>query len=402
VTRRRRLFVATLVSLLVGGGGLVPALTSTSTAAPNLVNYVRSCPAYPPVGYATCDALRRTDIAARTATPNAGPNALTPSGYTPADLQSAYKLPSATKGAGHTIAIVDAWDDPNAELDLGTYRQTFNLPSCTSLNGCFRKVNQTGGVIPPPPNANWSDEVSLDLDMASASCPKCKILLVEADDGHFTNMEVGIRTAASLGADVISLSWGSGPGYDPPDVADSPYHQPGIPVVASSGDLGYGIQYPANSRYVYAVGGTSLFHASNARGWSETAWSGGGSGCSHTNPAIAPPKMNTGCAGRAETDLSAIGNPNTGVSVYNTFGGTGWEVFGGTSASAPIIAGAIAMLADPTQIANPAILYFVPASFFFDVTSGSNGSCTVPQRCQARVGWDGPTGRGTPNLTLAS
>src|SRR3954447_19375357 len=161
---RRRLFFATLVSLVVGGGALVPSLTSTSTsiAAPSPVaNYVRSCAANPPVGYAACDALRRTDIVQPKPQAGAQPNALTPSGKRPIDLRSAYKLPSTTKGAGRTIAIVDAWDDPNAEADLAVYRQQFNLPACTTLNGCFKKVNQAGDAVPlPSPNGGWSDEIS--------------------------------------------------------------------------------------------------------------------------------------------------------------------------------------------------------------------------------------------------
>ena len=411
VKTRRRLFVTTLISLVVAGGALVPTLTTTSNAAPSIAKYVRSCPAYPPVGYATCDALRRTDIAA----PNAQPNAILPSdppGYHPADLQSAYKLPSATKGAGRTIAIVDAWDDPNAELDLAVYRDTFNLPPCTTLNGCFRKVDQRGSVLYPKPNVGWGDEISLDLDMASAVCPKCNLLLVETDSAAFRDLEVGVRQAGLLGATVISLSWGSGKGYDPVDTTDSPFHQAGRPIVVSSGDSGAGIQYPANSRYVYAAGGTSLNrNTATDRGWSESAWGrlvgvvlgvriwdGTGSGCSKTNPAIAPLRINTGCAGRAETDLSAVADPNTGVAIYNTFAKPGWAVLGGTSASAPIIAGAMALLPDPTQLANPAILYFVQATYFYDVTTGANGDCTN-QMCRARVGWDGPTGRGTPNLS---
>ncbi|HEY3482469.1 MAG TPA: hypothetical protein VGL02_26560, partial [Streptomyces sp.] len=209
--------------------------------------------------------------------------AATPSGYGPADLQSAYKLPSGTNGAGQTVAIVDANNDPTAEADLGVYRAQYGLPACTTANGCFKKVNQTGGTSYPPTDAGWATEISLDLDMVSAVCPKCHILLVEASSASYANLGQAVNEAAALHANTISNSYGGG------DLSDSSapyYNHPGIMITASTGDSGYGVQFPASSRYVTAVGGTSLTRASNARGWNETAWTGAGSGCSSYNPAL--------------------------------------------------------------------------------------------------------------------
>ena len=207
-----------------------------------------------------------------------------PPGYGPADLQNAYNLAQAVSaggGSGKTVAIVDAYHDPNAEADLGVYRSTYGLPACTSANGCFRQVNERGATgSPPRTDAGWSQEISLDLDMVSAICPSCHILLVEANSASYADLGTAVDTAASLGANAISNSYGGGEssletGYD------SYYNHPGVNVTVSSGDNGYGVLYPAASPYVTAAGGTSLTQTtSNARGWNETAWSGAGSGCS--------------------------------------------------------------------------------------------------------------------------
>jgi len=201
-----------------------------------------------------------------------------PVGYGPAQFQTAYGLPSASAGSGQTIGIVDAYDDPTAEKDLGTYGSTFGLPACTTANGCFKKVNQTGGTTYPKKNGGWALEISLDVQIAHAVCPNCKILLVEASSNSFTNLLTAEDYATSH-ANVVSNSWGGGEsssetGYD------SHFNRPGVPITVSSGDNGYGVEYPAASQYVTAVGGTTLnLNANNTRS-SETAWSGAGSGCS--------------------------------------------------------------------------------------------------------------------------
>jgi hypothetical protein len=267
----------------------------------------------------------------------------TPSGYGPADLQSAYNLPSpsSTAGTGETVGIVDAFDDPNAASDLATYRSQFGLKPCTTANGCFSKVNQSGGTSYPASNSSWAQEISLDLDMVSAICPNCHILLVEASSTSDANLAAAVNRAAALGATQISNSYGE-PEFSGDVSEQANYNHPGIDVVAAAGDDGYGVSYPAASQYVTAVGGTSLSRASNARGWTESAWSGTGSGCSAYTPKPAW-QTDTGCGRRTVADVSADANPSTGVAVYDTSGSGGWLVFGGTSVATPIIASGAAL-----------------------------------------------------------
>jgi subtilase family serine protease len=316
-----------------------------------------------------------------------------PAGLHPADLISAYKL-NPLKGKGQTIAIIDAFDNPNAEKDLKVYRSTFGLKPCTTANGCFRKVNQSGNPSPlPPTNTGWGLEIALDLDMASAICPKCHILLVEATSNSFANLGAAVNRAAIMGATEISNSYGGGEGGG---VAAN-YNHPGIPITVSSGDSGYaaGPQSPADFNTVTAVGGTTLTTDGSARGWHETVWNGAGSGCSAI---IAKPAWQTdaNCAKRMISDVSAVADPATGVSVYDTFGFGGFLVVGGTSASAPIIAGVYALKGNGATINDASHIYSHTANLF-DVTSGSNGSCGGDYRCTGVVGYDGPTGNGTPN-----
>ena len=271
----------------------------------------------------------------------AAPAATSPSGLSPANLQSAYKLPSSSAGSGKTIAIVDAYDDPNAAADLTTYRSYYGLPACTTASGCFKKVSQTGSTTSlPTKDGGWAEEISLDIDMVSAICPNCKILLVEAKTSSFANLGAAVNEAASLGATAISNSYGGGDARD--STYGSYYNHPGIAVTASSGDDGYGASYPADSHYVTAVGGTTLKTSSTTRGWTETAWTDAGSGCSAYNTALTgAASFSTGCSKRAEADVSAVADPATGVSVYDSYayqGYSGWLTFGGTSASSPIIA----------------------------------------------------------------
>jgi subtilase family serine protease len=343
-------------------------------------------------------------------TPKGKPLATTgPSGYGPADLQSAYAVASAAASAGgnQTVAIVDAYDDSTAEADMGTYRSTYGLPSCTTANGCFKKVNQSGtqGSYPSN-NQGWGLEISLDLDMVSAVCPHCKVLLVEASSNANTNLYAAEDTAARLGANVISNSYGGSESSS--DTANNAhFNHPGTAITVSSGDSGYGVEYPAASPYVTAVGGTTLNRASNARGWTESAWSGAGSGCSAYEP---KPSWQTdpGCARRTVADVSAVADPNTGVAVYDSNCSTlnqwlgqcfkGWGVVGGTSASAPIVGSVYALAGNAASVGYGSYPYGHTGSLF-DVTSGSNGSCGGSYLCTAGTGFDGPTGLGTPNGT---
>jgi subtilase family serine protease len=381
--------MAAVIPLALFGSGAHAATAHTLPEAAT----AHACHAPRTPDSAACMAIVRTDIPAQ----QPGLSG-TPSGYGPADIQSAYKLPSATAGSGQTIAIVDAYDDPTAESDLAVYRSQYGLPPCTTANGCFKKIDQRGGTNYPRTNGGWAQEISLDLDMVSVTCPNCNILLVEADSNSFADLGAAVnRAAVTPGVSAISNSYGGS------DAADSTYgsyyNHPGIAITASTGDAGYGVEYPASSHYVTAVGGTSLNTASNARGWTESAWSGAGSGCSSYNTALSgQATADTGCSGRAVADVSAVADPYTGVAVYDSTryqGRSGWMVFGGTSASAPIIASVYGLAGNTSSIDNN--YPYSHTSSLFDVTSGSNGSCSPSQLCTARTGWDGPTGLGTPN-----
>jgi hypothetical protein len=346
------------------------------------------CPQKVAPGYARCFARVRTDEKGQMLALAA------PQGITPANLRAAYNLP-ASGGGGRTIAIVDAQDDPKAEADMNAYRSQFGIPSCTTANGCFKKVNQNGTAGSyPTADAGWAGEIALDLDMASAVCPDCKILLVEANSANMTDLGAAVNTAVALGASAVSNSYG-GP-EDSSTVSDSAqyFDHPGVLITASSGDSGYGVSFPASSQFVTAVGGTSLVAStSTARGWKEGAWSGAGSGCSAY---IAKPswQKDPGCAKRTVADVSAVADPNTGVATYDTYGGSGWQVVGGTSASSPIIAAMYTLL----NIAkNDASYDYAHAGAFYDVTSGKNGTCGGSYLCTSVAGYDGPTGLGGPN-----
>jgi len=346
-----------------------------------------------PVGYVSCMALILTPTSK--ITPNT-----TPSGYGPTDLRSAYNLPSTTAGSGQTVAIVDAYNDPNAEADLGVYRSQYGIPACTTANGCFKKVNQSGGTSYPKNNGGWAQEISLDLDMVSAICPNCHILLVEATSATTTSLGTAVNEAAKLGANAISNSYGGSESSSDTSYDTKYYNHPGIAITASAGDSGYGAQYPAASQYVTAVGGTSLTKASNSRGWSETVWSGTGSGCSAYDPKPSWQK-DTLCSRRTIGDVSADADPNTGVAVYDSYayqGYKGWLVFGGTSVASPIIASVYALAGNANTVTYGSYSYSHTSSLN-DVTSGSNGSCGGTYLCTGEVGYDGPTGNGTPNGT---
>ena len=325
-------------------------------------------------------------------------HASAPVGYGPSDLQSAYGLPSDEAGDGMTVAVVDAYDDPSAEADLGTYREQFGLPACTTANGCFRKVDQDGGHNYPSVDEGWAQEISLDLDMVSAVCPHCHILLVEARSSAQSNLGLAVNAAVRLGADAVSNSYGG------PDASDSSYgryyHHPGVAITASAGDSGYAVSYPASSKWVTAVGGTTLRRSSRAsRGWSEGVWADTGSGCSTRNTTTWQPAGTTSCDGRAVADIAAVADPATGVAVYDslTYEGTdGWLTFGGTSASAPIIAAAYALAGNTGDVADGSYVWAHHTGGVNDVRSGSNGTCETARWCTAGYGWDGPTGWGTP------
>jgi hypothetical protein len=358
-------------------------------------------PVSPP--FARCASLRRTDAAAVPAlvTGTDSGVAATPlvvSGNGPTQLRSAYGLP-ASGGNGRTVAIVDAYDLASAAADLATYRAQFGLPACTVASGCFRKVDQRGGTSYPPSGVinGWASEIELDLDMVSAVCPDCKILLVEADTSNLNDLGAAVDTAVALGAVAVSNSYGASE-WAFEGTLDAHYNHPGVVVTASTGDFGWadGVEYPAASPYVMSVGGTSLHTAANARGWTETVWPGTGSGCSayESKPYW---QNDAGCSHKTTADISAIADPNTGVAVYDSTSG-GWTIFGGTSAAAPIIAAAHVLAGFPAPGSYASRFLYDHAANLWDVTSGTNGSCGS-YLCQGVAGYDGPTGLGTPNTT---
>jgi hypothetical protein len=376
--------------------GVEPHSSSPSGSRPYAV-----CPPPSVTRFACLSAVVPEELAARRKSSLAGPRLQGSGelgGYSPADLRSAYNLP-IEGGAGLTIAITIAYDYPKAESDLATYRETYGLPPCTNITGCFEKVNQEGiaGAYPEA-DSEWAAEAALDLDMASAICPECKLLLVEADDNTRENLPLAVRTAAELGADVVSNSWGGG---EFPEEAslDPDLDHPGVPVLFASGDFGYEVSYPAASPDVIAVGGTSLRKDESARGWNESAWSGAGSGCSayEEKPIW---QSDAGCAKRTVADVAAVADPQTPVSVYDTYGGfEGWQLFGGTSVSTPLLAG-VEALSSSLERAKGAELFWEegPEGKLYDVGEGRNGSCppAAEYLCLAKIGFDGPTGWGTP------
>jgi len=376
----------------VDGGDDGDRVEAEIKAIPQLP-HARVC-SEPQEGFAACHAQVRVDTFGAMAVTS------TPSGLGPSDLQNAYKI-NASAGAGKIVAIVDAMDDPSAESDLAVYRSQYGLPACTTANGCFKKVNQNGAASPlPKADAGWSGEIALDLDMASAICPSCKIVLVEASSASMTDLGASVNQAVKQGATVVSNSYGGGESSSNSSFDSSYFNHPGVAIFASSGDGGYGVEYPAASPDVIAVGGTSLAKSStNARGWVESVWGsvtnkngGAGSGCSKysTKPSW---QKDTGCAKRTVADVSAIADPNTGVAVYQ---GGSWAVYGGTSAASPIVASIFALTGHGGDASVGAYAYNNSGSFF-DVTSGANGSCGGSYLCTGGVGYDGPTGVGTPN-----
>ncbi len=349
----------------------------------------------------------------------AGPAVMAgPTGLTPAQIQSAYAL-TGDSAPGATVAVVDAFKDPDLAANLATYRTQFGLPACTQSNDCLTIENEHGKTTSlPTGNPAWGVEESLDVDAVSAACPSCHIAVVEAATASLANLTTAVKTAAAIpGVVAISNSYVS-PETSGETADDPAYDHPGIAITASSGDHGYGVEYPAASPDVTAVGGTELApDPGTARGWIESAWGGAGSGCSAFEPKPAW-QTDGGCADRTVADVSADADPATGLAVYDTFdkcgtssacdvkieagrspGLDGWGQVGGTSLSSPLIASVYA-LAGNTSSVNGANLPYSDPSGLFDITGGRNGTCGT-YLCSGVAGYDGPTGLGTPDGTAA-
>ena len=350
--------------------------------------------------------------------------------YGPSDFQSAYAIPAG--GEGVTVAIIDAQDDPNAESDLAVFRSKYGLPACTTANGCFKKVAYDGTSNLPGPDAGWGTEISLDLDAVSAACPKCNILLVEAEEENppagitVDPLATAVDTAVKLGAKFISNSYGITETTDPNEgitkddaiATATHYVHPGVAIFASSGDSGFakwpnntgngqGANFPASIPKVFAVGGTRLVKTTaSSRGWSEGVWGSttdangaSNSGCSHFFPKPSYQTVPDCSFGKEVADLSADADPASGMNIYDTFSdanaqNTGWEVVGGTSLASPLTAAIFA--ASGLVGVDPSFVY-ANASAFNDVTTGENGTCKETKLCNGVTGYDGPTGIGTPD-----
>lgn len=367
-------------------------------------------------------------------------------GYEPADIQSAYG--TSALSASPLVAIVDAYDDPSAETDLAEYRSAFGLPDCTSANGCFTKVNQTGGAAPPGTDGagadGWIGEISLDLDSVSAVAPKAHILLVEANSSYTSDLLVAVQEAVKLGAKYVSMSWGGSEGglIDADGLDDAKayahsvdgtaFHTSGITYVASTGDDAFrydanseplgGLSYPASSPNVVSAGGDALNRDATTGAFSDAAWSwdptdegcqydlpfdafqarcsGAASGCSQLEPAQswqqAAPSLAAVCPdGRAAADVSADADPATGLLVdVEGFA----EQIGGTSLAAPLLSALYAVSGETAGSVSGAVqsLAYRDPSGLIDVKSGATGDCSNAL-CTAGTGWDGPTGLGAPN-----
>jgi subtilase family serine protease len=359
------------LAVLAGAGG----------AANDHANYHAVCPGAENDA-ARCHSLYSTDARGNPLVSNS------PYGLSPQTIKSVYGFStSPTAGAGKTIAIVDAFDDPTAENDLNVFSSQYGLPSCTTANGCFRKVNQTGGTNYPRKDAGWALEISLDVQWAHAIAPGAKILLVEAKSNSFSNL-LAAEDYAKTHAQYVSNSWGAGE-FSGESAYDSHFAQSGVSFFVSSGDNGAPAEYPSSSPNVISVGGTTLNLGSNGNLVSETGWSGSGGGCSAYESKNA--KQSTGsvnCNGkRATPDVSLDADPASGVSVYDSTayqGQAGWWRVGGTSASAPMWAArsaAAGVQVDANYVYGNTIT-------FRDITVGNNGADALP-------GYDLVTGRGS-------
>jgi subtilase family serine protease len=329
-----------------------------------------------------------------------------PDGFGPANFLKAYSL-RKTAPVKTTIAIIDAYDDPNIYNDLAIYSQTFGLPAlkdcaistATKTKPCFQKIDQNGGTNYPVSDAGWASEIALDVEIAHGICQNCSILLVEAKSASFNDLMTAFDKAVSMGANVISNSYGGGE-FSGETGYDSHFNRSGIAITFSSGDSGYGVEYPAASKYVTAVGGTSLSLKSTGTYLSETAWSGAGSGCSkyESKPVF---QKDAHCSNRTVADVSADADPDTGAAIYDSFsfeGKKGWFKIGGTSLASPLVAGvyAVAGLVPTTKLGNSLPYTFAKTTSLHDIALGKNGTCKGTYLCDALEGYDGPTGLGSP------
>jgi subtilase family serine protease len=310
------------------------------------------------------------------------------------------------------VAIVDAYDDPTIKNDLDIYSRQFGLPILPNCSGaiakssipCFQKLSQRGTSALPKNNGGWAMEIALDVETVHAVCENCSILLVEADSPNMKNLMMSVDAAVKLGAIAISNSYG-GPEFADERTFDAHFNRSGVAFTVSSGDSGYGVEYPAASPYVTAVGGTSLYLGADGKYKNEDAWSSAGSGCSRFEP---KPSWQTDakCSGRTVADVSAVADPSTGMAIYTTTSSKnqkGWFTVGGTSLAAPIVAAIYALSGNIPggKQANSLPYTLGSKTNLHDVVGGSNGDCSPAYLCTGKTSFDGPTGLGSPKGTAA-
>ncbi|HVM71143.1 MAG TPA: S53 family peptidase [Anaerolineales bacterium] len=398
--------VLLLILFSLGLSGTQPvrakvANTGSQAAAPLIPHpynlHKPVCPLTTEPGTVRCNAEVVTDAAGQ---PMVAADLLTGS-YGPQAFRGAYGV-SGSSATTRTVAIVDAYDDPTVLSDLDTYSNYFGIPTLnhcpvstgTAASPCIQKSDENGGTNYPPSDSGWSEEIALDVEVVHAVCQNCNILLIEAASNYDSDLITAADQQAFLmGANVVSNSWGGSEGLFETGY-DSTYNHPGVAYVFSSGDGGYGVEYPAASPYVTAVGGTTLKLNTDYTYYSETAWSGAGSGCSayEAKPGY---QHDSGCSKRTVADVSADADPNTGAAVY--LNGSWWQI-GGTSLAAPIISAIFAQAGGVGSTLGNSLPY-TNLSYGInlrDVTSGSNGTCSGSYLCNAVKGYDGPTGLGTP------
>ncbi len=417
--------IAVVAISVILGGSAVRAWASTPISEPaTFYAKVRQVCPPPKPGDATCFSLALVPAAANTAGAmpfQVGAGALSSGpagGLAPSDLASAYGYLPSVGGAEQTVAIVDAYDDPNIEKDLATFDSQYGLPSCTRANGCFRKVNQTGSKTPLPQadTLGWSLEIALDVETVHSVCESCKILLVEADSESLANLATAVNEAVNLGANEVSNSYGA-PEDQMGEAEQAAYNHPGVVITASAGDAGYlnwdyvaaflkapGMpNAPASLPTVVAVGGTSLKLKANGTRKSESVWndsgrpsrkefkrfSATGGGCStlFTAPAwqqSAPGWASTMCGtDRLDNDISADADPYTGFDIYDSYVyepefAPGWLTVGGTSLSTPLISALYGLSRGSHGVSYPATTLYThlgEASALYDVTTRGNGYC---------------------------
>ncbi len=407
-TRLSRTLTAISIGGLLAGSLLVsPVSSSASSATVSARTVLRvPCATDTRVGYAHCNAVivnaGQLDTASHSS--HATNASLGDGGaYSPAYLQSAYNVASLStsqNAAGRIVAVVVAFNDPMLVSDLAHYRRSFNLPTCPrrpiseGATSCsIQVVNQNGAQSPlPAPSVGWSQEASIDVDMVSALCPTCQILVLEAKSSAMSDLGAAVNTAVMMGADVVSNSYGTA--EYPGEVTDAQlyFNHPGVPIVAAAGESGQGVEFPAAAPNVVAVGGTTLVQRSDTgvRNGFETAWSKTASGCSvyEAKPAW---QHNLPCATRSVADVAADANPATGVWIYDSYKSNGSLIAGGTSVAAPIISALFALAkSSNTTNTNPVAHLYQSASALSPIT---NGAATLDG------GYANATGLGSPGAS---